>query len=218
MPLLAYCMMEAATEVAKPSAGVGETTVQDLQESGLRCFFSCFESRNQLAHIPAAESALGFHGVVQALFRQAIVIPFRFPTLAEDEEELRGWLREGAARYSEALARLRDTVQMEVHIRYGDASQPSPPAASGGEYLRQKQARAASLAGAAEQFQQATRPWVLEWRQRQARAEIRCYALVQRPAVAAFQAAAQAVSDSLSGTRLSGPWPPAEFLEPVKDS
>ncbi|HEU5334317.1 MAG TPA: GvpL/GvpF family gas vesicle protein [Terriglobales bacterium] len=217
MPLLAYCMMEAATAVDRPHAGVGGTSLQDLQESGVRCFFSCFESREHVARIPAAESALAFHGVIQDLFRQAILIPFRFPTLAEDEKELRHWLREGAARYSEALARLRETVQMEIHIRSAGPDRPNPAPFSGGDYLRQKQARAASLAGTAEEFLQATRPWVIEWRQRQARAEIRCYALVRRQAVAAFQTAAQAVSELLPGTRMSGPWPPAEFLEPVKD-
>lgn len=218
MPLLAYCMMEAAATVEKPSAGVGGTTLQELRESGLLCFFSCFESREQLARIPAADSALAFHGVVQALFRQAILIPFRFPTLAQDEGELRGWLREGAARFSEALARLRETAQMEIHIRPAEHHQPGPPPATGREYLRRKASRAAGLSETAEQFRKATLPWVMEWRQRQARAEIRCYALVQRRAIAAFEAAAQALSDSLPGTRLSGPWPPAEFLETIRDS
>ena len=218
MPLLAYCMMEAAAAVEKPSSGVGGIRLQDLQESALRCFFSRFESREALTRIPAAESALAFHGVIQALFRQAILISFRFPTLAEDEAELRRWLREGAPRFSEALARLRGTVQMEIHLRPAEHPQANPAPASGREYLRQKQARAAALSGTAEEFMRATRAWVLDWRQRQAGAEIRCYALVPRQSVAAFQSAAQAVSGSLPGTRLSGPWPPAEFLEPIKES
>lgn len=217
MPLLAYCMMEATATIERPSAGVGGTTLEEFQESGLRCFFSCFKSREDLTRIPAAESALAFHGVIQALFRQALVIPFRFPTLAENEEELRHWLREGAPRYTEALARLRDTAQMEIHIRPPEQPSPGSPV-SGGEYLRQKQSRAAGLSGAAEQFLQATRPWVIAWRQRQAGGDIRCYALVWRQTIPAFHSAAQSVSDLLPGARLSGPWPPTEFVEPIKDS
>jgi hypothetical protein len=46
---------------------------------------------------------------------------------------------------------------------------------------------------------------------------MRCYALLRRDAVSSFQHAAEALSQNLPRTRLSGPWPPAEFLE-VKDS
>jgi hypothetical protein len=45
-----------------------------------------------------------------------------------------------------------------------------------------------------------------------------CFALVQRDAVAAFHQAAETASQSIAGSRVSGPWPPTEFLEGVKDS
>lgn len=217
MPLLAYCTMEASVTIEMPSAGVAAARVEELQESGLRCCFSRFQSREHLSRVPAVESALAFHQVLQALFRQAMLIPFRFPTLLEDEDELRQHLREHTPQYIEALSRLRNMAQMEIHIRTSQATESDPPAGSGREYLQQRQAQAAELKATAEKFSFATRPWVVEWRERQTDAGMRCYALLRRDAVSSFQHAAQALSQNFSGTRLSGPWPPSEFLE-LKDS
>jgi Gas vesicle synthesis protein GvpL/GvpF len=216
MPLLAYCMMEAPVAVEMPPAGVGGTKVEELQDSGLCGFFSRFQSYEQIAGIPAVESALAFHQVLQALFSQAALISFRFPTVVESEEELRQHLREHAPRYTEALSRLRYMAQMEIHIGRDQGVGSGPPAASGREYLEQRQTQAADLKVAAEKFHQATRPWVVEWRERQTDEGMRCYALLRRDSVAGFQHAAKTLSQSLPGTRLSGPWPPAEFLE-IKD-
>ena len=217
MPLLAYCMMEAGAGVDTPLAGVGGARVEELQESGLRCFFSRFESREHLSRIPALESALAFHQVVQALFCHAGLISFRFPTLVENEEELLQYLREHASRYTSELSRLRHMVQMEVHI-----SSPEPakdrPSASGREYLQQRQARAAGLEAAAEKFRQTAGDLVVEWRERTTGEGMRCYALLHRDAVTAFRSATQELRQSLPGTRLSGPWPPAEFSEAIKES
>ena len=94
MPLLAYCMTDASVAVQMPTTGVAGARVEELQEAGLRCCFSHFESREQIAGIPAIESALAFHQVLQALFRQATLISFRFPTLVENVEELRQHLQE----------------------------------------------------------------------------------------------------------------------------
>ncbi|HEY6937490.1 MAG TPA: GvpL/GvpF family gas vesicle protein [Terriglobales bacterium] len=217
MPLLAYCIMEASATIEMPASGVAAAKVEELQEFGLRCCFSRLESRKHLSRIPAVESAYGFHQVLQALFRQAAIIPFRFPTLLENVDELRQHLREHAPQYIEALSRLRHMAQMEIHIGANQAAEKASQPASGREYLQQRQARAAELKATVERFNQATRSWVVEWRERQTDGGMRCYALLPRDAVANFQQAAQALSQSLPGTRLSGPWPPAEFLE-LKDS
>ena len=217
MPLLAYCVMEPSGAVEMPSAGIAGAKVEGLQESGLRCCFSRFESREHLSRIPAVESAYAFHQVLQALFRQATLISFRFPTLLENEEKLRQHLREHAPRYAEALTRLRHMVQMEIHVSKVQAAGGGTAPASGREYLQQRQAQAAELTAKVERFNQATCRWVVEWRERETNGGVRCYALLPRDAVSSFQQAAQALSQDLPGTRLSGPWPPSEFLE-LKDS
>ncbi len=216
MPLLPYCMMEASAALEMPSAGVGGARVEELQESGLRCCFSRFESREQIAGISAVESALAFHQVLQTLFHQLTLIPFRFPTVLESEEDMRQHVREHAPQYFEALSRLHHMVQMEIHVGRSQVPGGRPPSASGREYLQQRQAQAAELKATAERFNQGTRPWVVEWRERQTDGGVRCYALLHRDALSSFREAAQALSQNLPGTRLSGPWPPAEFLE-VKD-
>ncbi|HLX75397.1 MAG TPA: GvpL/GvpF family gas vesicle protein [Terriglobales bacterium] len=217
MPLLAYCMMEAAAGVAKPVAGVGGEKVEEVRDSGLRCFFSRLQSGEELSRIPAVESALSFHQVLQTLFSQAGLIPFRFPTVVEDEEALLRFLREHAAVYSAELGRLRHMAQMEIHIREGREEASGSLPASGREYLEGRQKQAAELKAAVEKLRQAGGPWVREWRQRSSGQGMRCYALLPRDAVGAFQQAIRAVSQTLPGARLSGPWPPAEFVE-IKDS
>lgn len=217
MPLLAYCVMEATAAIEIPPAGVAGTRVEEMQEFGLRCCFCRFETREHLSRVPALESAYGFHQVLQALFRQAAIIPFRFPTLLENADELRQHVREHAPQYLEALHRLREMVQLEIHVGTNRVPEKASQAASGREYLQQRQARAAKLKATAEKFNQATRSWVVEWRERQADGGgMRCYALLRRDAVTSFQQAAQALCQRLPGTRLSGPWPPVEFLE-LKD-
>jgi hypothetical protein len=216
MPLLAYCIMEASATTEMPSAGVAGTSVEDLQEFGLRCCFSRFDTKEHLSRVPAVESAYSFHQVLQGLFRQAAIIPFRFPTLLENADELRQHVRKHAPQYFQALSRLRDMVQLEIHIRTNQAAKRASQPVSGREYLRRRQARAAELRATAERFNRATRAWVVEWRERQTDGGMRCYALLRRDAVTSFQQAARALSQSLPGTRLSGPWPPAEFLE-LKD-
>lgn len=217
MPLLAYCMMEAGAGVEKPVAGVGGKKVEEVRDSGLRCFFSRLQSGEELSRIPAVESALSFHQVLQALFSQAGLIPFRFPTLVDDEEALLRFLREHAAAYGAELGRLRHMVQMEIHIQGGRDEESGSLPASGREYLEGRQRQATELEAAAEKLRQAGGPWVREWRKRSSGRGMRCYALLPRDAVAAFQQAMRAVIPSFPGARLSGPWPPAEFVE-VKDS
>lgn len=218
MPLLAYCVMEVAAAAEKPASGVGGIEVEELQEGGLRCLFSGLASQEALSRLPAVEAALAFHRTLQAVLTQATVIPFRFPTLVENEEELRRDLRENGSRYAEALARLREMVQMEVRISVPEGTRAAQQPASGREYLLGRRAQAGVVANAAQQFRQATREWVEEWREHRTGEGVRCYALVRREAVAGFQEAAQALAASVPGARMSGPWPPAAFLEPEKVS
>lgn len=211
MPLLAYCMMEEAAALEKPVAGVGGTTVEEARDSGLRCFFSRFQRGEDLSRIPAVESALSFHQVLQALFAQAGLIPFRFPTLVEDEEALQRFLREHAPAYTAELARLRHMAQMEIQVSGRPQAGTGGPPASGREYLEGRQRQAAELKAAAEKLREAAGAWVQEWRQRPNAQGMRCYALLLRDAVPAFQQAI--MNQALPEARLSGPWPPAEFLE-----
>ncbi|PYX36233.1 MAG: hypothetical protein DMG75_11265 [Acidobacteria bacterium] len=85
MPVLAYCVTTAEVALKVAQTGVAGMTVESVDESGLRCFVSRRESELPMSSLATREEALAFHSVLQELFRQTTIIPFRFPTLLADE-------------------------------------------------------------------------------------------------------------------------------------
>ena len=118
MPVLAYCVTTAEVALKVAQTGVAGMTVESVDESGLRCFVSRRESELPMSSLATREEALAFHSVLQELFRQTTIIPFRFPTLLADEA-LSAHLREHAGQYRDTLARLKNMVQMEIHLGCG---------------------------------------------------------------------------------------------------
>src|SRR5438445_759612 len=145
MPALAYCITESEGPLEVPLTGVGGMAVESLEQSGLRCFVSRNPSSDPMLGPPAREAALAFHRVLQEIFRQTAIIPFRFPTVLSDEAELSGHLNEHAAKYHEALGRLHDMVQMEIHLAWEGSQQSAPDKPTGAEYLKARQAEQAGL-------------------------------------------------------------------------
>src|SRR5258706_5688439 len=139
MPILAYCMLDPAVPVALPPRGVRDSAVETLVESGIRCIVSHFDLPSSPETAPQFEKddALQVHRVVNAVFQQVAVIPFRFPTLLQ-ESDLRAFVKEKSVAYLDALSRLREMVQMEVGIALPESQRATP--ASGAEYLRTLQA------------------------------------------------------------------------------
>ena len=211
MPLLLYCMSEAELQLSPIHRGVQGAAVEQACDSGLCCFYSKIE---RLASDPASvnDAALQFHNVVSSIFAQAAVVPFRFPTLVADVNELTAHLRLHAAEYCEALVRLRGTVQMEVRI-----STASPRAAheSGTQYLRIRQERYSQMRDVASKLRTAVQPVLADWRERETNKGWRCYALVPRAETTKFQEVVRSV-EAPNGLQfsVSGPWPATEFIKP----
>ena len=212
MPVLAYCITELDPPIDAPKVGVQGSIITSIEESGLLCLVSHF---TQQTGTPARDTALAFSRVLQDIFRQTAIIPFSFPTLLRDETEITSFLREHAVQYREALARLRNFVQMEVQINLQQTARKADcTKASGTEYLRGRQLCRQKLASAADQFRRAGQAYVHGWRQRDAGAGIRGYALVDRRTVPAFLEKVGAVSlPSDLRARITGPWPTTEFLK-----
>jgi len=156
------------------------------------------------------EDALTFHSVLKAAFEQETIIPFRFPTILQNESELQAHLRAKYDLYSAELHRLKDTVQMELRI----TGKPEAASASTGtEYLRSKQQESRTLQVDSEKARSALGELVLEWKERPADQGLRCYALVRRSDLPDFHQRLAGVQPGGSSTFfLSGPWPPSEFL------
>jgi len=183
--------------------------VEQLCDSGLCCFYSQLE---RLVPDPPSvkQAAFQFHGVVTSVFDQAAVIPFRFPTLVAQLDELRSHLQENSAEYREALVRLRGLVEFELRV----IMRPDAPhLPSGTEYLRTKQGRDQMVRAHASNIRQYTQEVLAGWREREIKDGRRCYALVARSDVPMFLHMIRFVDGPVGiETRVSGPWPATEFI------
>jgi Gas vesicle synthesis protein GvpL/GvpF len=212
MPLLAYCLAEAREEISIPPAGVQGLTIQALPSGKLCCFFSQFRADSLAGTTPLREAAIEFSRTLQEFLKQATVIPFRFPTLLGDENELLKHLIQNAVHYEKALARVRGMVQMDIRVVPREAA--SAKVTSGTEYLRARAQRDKALHAVAAQFRCAGAQYIREWRERETSHALHCYALLARQHMDAYLSKTQNLSIASEFTaRVSGPWPPAEFLQ-----
>jgi hypothetical protein len=151
---------------------------------------------------------------LQDVFRQAAIIPFRFPTTVQDDAELLRFLDGHADDYRDCLLRLRDMVQMEVLITWRIRDGVISPPQTGTGYLREKQQRHARLMTLAEAVRSAINTIKVDWRERGSSDGVRLFALVLRPAVSEFERQLAGLKvDSEFEVRVSGPWPATEFLQ-----
>jgi hypothetical protein len=206
MALLIYCALLAEARPPRPAAGVAGRPVLEQERDGLRYWYSEL-TEDEFAGLDVRASALAFHEVVQAAFAQTAVIPFRYGALIASFDEL----HERHAGLLHDLKRLGDGVQMELRIV--PAADPGS-AATGTEYLRARQAALHSVSAAADTARHAVQALARDWRQKGTRTGIRCFALLPRAAIAAFR---NRVQDARLApdvrVRVSGPWPPTEFLD-----
>ncbi len=190
-----------------------------VEHAGLFCFVS--------EHAPpprefTREDALAFHRVVRDVFRHAAVIPFRFPTLLPNEEELRAFLDPQAADYREELQRLREFVQMEVGIAIhageaaaGGSAAPGrkqPRAGAGADDLHQRQVQHGSLEATAGRLKAAAGTLAHAWHDHEISKGLRCSALVARADVEEFRERLAELGELPHKVVVSGPWPATEFM------
>ncbi|MBV8477653.1 MAG: GvpL/GvpF family gas vesicle protein [Acidobacteria bacterium] len=217
MPLLLYAVIEGGEPGPELPSGVAGVTIQSMKASGLRCFYA---AHRILSGFDPRETALEFHRVVQAIFRAADVIPFRFPTLLADETQLRSELQTRAAKYHEDLARVRGRVQMEIRIEFSNGGRDEARAKlSGAEYLRTRQSRQATLECVAAMLNRAVCGLLADWRQHELRDQLRCFALVGRTSVTEFERvlASAKIGPELRA-RISGPWPATAFFSEEREN
>jgi hypothetical protein len=206
--ILPYCIA-ADLNISAPATGVRDRPVQELNQEGLRCFYSVFESQPESFN---QKDALQFHSTVESLFRQSAVIPFRFPTTLELLEELRQFLEEKSEPYRAALERLRTAVQMELRIKL--RNEPDSSKASGTQYMQARLAGKRALESAAAAAQKTAGELCLDWQQREAADGLRWFALIERERISDFLSRIEslAVADEVV-MFAGGPWPATEFIE-----
>jgi hypothetical protein len=208
--MLLYCMTEVeATYEAPSTGGVHGAAVEWLTEAGVRCFFSRIDDLPKNGDTFRTD-ALQFNGVLRNLLQRATVLPFRFPTLLEGERQIREFLTSSASEYVQELQRLGGRVQMELRMMF---EQETSNARTGKAYLEERSAQQHALQAHADAAFSLVRHVVQEWKTRREHSGIRCYALVERDQVPAFEERIRTLSP-VEGTRIivSGTWPPTEFL------
>ncbi|MGA2906020.1 MAG: GvpL/GvpF family gas vesicle protein [Candidatus Korobacteraceae bacterium] len=220
MPSLLYCVTQPSPAVSI-AAGVSEAAVCSTELLGVRVYWS------DLDH---PEAALGeteslkkatqqFHQVLREVLAVTTPIPFQFPTLLEGAETFEQHLAPEQEFYRQALERIDNAVQYEIVGTWDDQQQADlATPVSGREYLKRRQESLARVAAVESKLKSVTADSVREWRSRQERKSYRWFALVPRDHRERFIAALRTAGASQGvRLRLSGPWPPSQFVTPPGD-
>lgn len=217
MPCLLYCVTNPGVAVSV-SRGVCDAEVLSRELLGVRLYWSNLSDPE--ACVGTAEgvkrAALQFHQVLREILAMITPIPFRFPTFLENEDAFESQLASEQELYRTALSRVENAVQYEIIATWADeqAADLSKPV-SGREYLHRKQQAGARVTAVEEKLKKVTAEAVREWRARQDRRTHRWFALVPRENRERFIASLKTAGGSEGvRLRLSGPWPPSEFVAP----
>jgi len=217
MPVLLYCVTQPKPEVSV-AAGVADAVVFSRELLGVRLYWSGLDDPESRLGKPdlLKQAALQFHRVLREILAVTTPIPFRFPTLLESEEVFEQHLSPEQELYREALGRIDNAVQYEITGTWAEEQQAdfSKPV-SGREYLKRRQHETERVAALEQKLQSVTGSSVREWRARAERRAHRWFALVAREDRERFIAALRTAGNSQGvRLRLSGPWPPSEFVRP----
>jgi hypothetical protein len=209
--LLLYGMVETGPTFTPPRTGVRGAVV--LVSSGVpRCLYSTFEKFEHGDSEQLKSDALEFFSVTEAALKQTTIIPFRFPTLLEDEAALGSFLDEHGPNYAAELEQLRGMVQINVSL---PAIKAEADRSSGTAYLESKRAGQRLTEEWTRKVQQAApaKAWKQQTHSGNIDGEV-VHALVEREAVTAFR---NAIRAALPQARVSGPWAPTAFVNCYPD-
>jgi Gas vesicle synthesis protein GvpL/GvpF len=211
MPILAYCVSMSYDFLDAPTEAVGGTMVYETEELGLRAWYSEVEEETFAGAENVTKAALEFHRFVSAVFREGNTLPFRFPTILETVDELRSHLEEKSVWYAGALRRSERLAQFEARVI--TKAKLTPEAASGTEYLEARKRLRELTNEVVNGLLAAVEDYVREHHVKETQQGPRVYLMVERSRIGEFRAAAgQAKIPDGFEVRLTGPWPPTEFL------
>ena len=216
MAVLLYCVTQPNSEV-KVAAGVADTALHSREMLGVRVYWGEIDNPQSLADAEALKkSAVEFHRVLREILGTTTPIPFRFPTLLESADALEQHLAPEQELYRDALARVEGAVQYEIVGTWADDQQPDlATPVSGREYLKRRQEALGRVAAVEGKLKTVTAGSVREWRGREQNKKHRWFALVPRADRERFIASLRTAGASEGvRLRLSGPWPPSEYVTP----
>jgi len=207
---LAYCGFLHRQEISLPNSGVRSAAVQALAEGELRLLWSEVEWPFNPADLQ--KNAVEFHGVVQHVFRQTAVIPFRLLSVLSNRSELAAFAAENAQAFVADLERLKDCVQMECVVYPAPGLAPGH-SGSGAEYLRERAAMLRLIEQQVADLKQRLHAVARDLRVREAKSGTRLFVLTERGKESEFRnLVEQSPLPGKLSRRMSGPWPAAQFL------
>ncbi len=215
MPVLAYCVSLVQDSLRAPATGVGGAPVHAVENTILRAWYSEVEEGAFSGTERVTKAALDFHRFISTIFRDGTLLPFRFPTILDAVDDLHVHLDEKGTWYLSALQQIEDLVQFEARI-LNQAKLP-PEAESGKAYLTARKKHHEAAKAAVEQLLQGLEPVLRSHHVRESQQATRVYLLLERARITSFRdiAAKISIPEGIE-IRLSGPWPPTEFL-PAED-
>ena len=211
MAILLYCIAKGDAPATGSLTGVAGDPIVRVELGNLAALTSSNSDKSNWLRPQLQGSALEFHRVLSEVFKSTAIIPFRFPTVFDNEEQLIARLQERASEYTALLDKFRDLVQMEIRVTNPDLKQPAD---SGTQYLKLRQTAAAVVDKFTSELHAALSALLQDWRQRTSKDGIRAFALIYRNQVADLRNMMRntPVPRELR-VRASGPWPVGEFIE-----
>jgi Gas vesicle synthesis protein GvpL/GvpF len=215
MPILLYCVTRA-NESVSTAAGICDSVVQRHESAGLRFYWSELANPETWLGDPESlkEAASQFRQVLRQILSATTPLPFPFPTLLESVGEMENHLRTEQELYRGALDRIGDAVQYEIVASWAaDEQADLAKPISGREFVQRRREATVRVAAVDSKLKDVTGDSVQEWRARQERRTHRWFALVPRKDRERFVASLRSAGPSEGvRLRLSGPWPPSEFM------
>lgn len=213
MPVLAYGVSLVHDSLAAPPVGVANAPVHEVENTILRAWYSEVEEGTFSGTERVTKAALEFHRLISALFREGTVLPFRFPTILDAVDDLHVHLDEKGTWYYRALQQIEGLAQFEARIL--SKTKLPPEAESGKAYLAARKKQHDASTAAVQGLLQGLEPVLREHHVKESQQATRVYLLLERSSIASFRDIASkiAIPEAIE-IRLSGPWPPTEFLPP----
>lgn len=127
MRQLLYCVLNSnSMERDLDIVGVGDKPIELLCESGLCAAISAVQG----PEIPFdINSMITYHKVIEKLFEQRAIIPFRFKTFLDDPKDVTAMLEQNSDNYTKLLSRLEGMVEMGIRLvkaKPVDVNAPQP--------------------------------------------------------------------------------------------
>ena len=212
MAILLYCIAKGDAPATDSLTGVAGDPVLRVELGSLAAFTSINTDKSNWLRLQLQTSALEFYRVLTEVFKSTAIIPFRFPTVFDNEEQLMQRLQERAPEYTALLGKFRDLVQMEIRITSPGLE---TSAQSGTQYLKVRKTATAMIERFAAEIRAVLSALLQDWRQRPSKDGARTFALINRSHVADFRDILRNVPVPRDlNVRASGPWPVSEFIEP----